>query len=323
MKTQLSPQDWQQLSAYLDGQLSTAEKERLETRLSSQTSLRSGLEEISQTRAVLRSVPRRKVPHNFILTRAMVAEQARRRSAWFPVLSITSLVSLVLVVVISLLFQFQTGIVPTSIAMQAARSAQTAATQTTSQPMIIQWGNSGVGGGGGSGQEEGVAPPVTNPPQAYGLGGGGIETPETSTLMKGQPTAEAGIEAPPAATEAAVPELAAPVPGAPTEAPAATAEPGQPAPTEAPAITDQQVENTPTAGALAQEKRVPNQAEAPVNILGIAPTQEQGLIQSPPPVVENYQVPAAPVNVLPFIQVGLIVLAVTAGILAFSLRKKT
>jgi len=39
MKTQLSPQDWQQLSAYLDGQLSTTEKERLETRLRSQSEI--------------------------------------------------------------------------------------------------------------------------------------------------------------------------------------------------------------------------------------------------------------------------------------------
>ncbi len=317
MKTQLSPQDWQQLSAYLDGQLSTTEKERLETRLPTQTSLLDGLEEIRQTRAVLRSVPRRKVPHNFILTRAMVSEQTGRRSAWFPVLGFTSLVSLVLLAAVSLLFQSQTNSAPAPVAMQAARSNQTGATQSASQPMIIQWGNGGVGGGGGGG---GAVPQAANPPAgAYGLGGGQPQAPQNNSLVNGQATPEAGIEAAPAGTEVAVPKIAAPNTGAPTDTPAAISQPALTAPTEAPEVE----ENTPTVGAAVQEKQVPNQAEGPVNIFGIAPTQEQGLIQSAPPSTENYQAPGASANLLPFIQAGLIILAVTAGILAFLLRKKT
>lgn len=314
MKTQLSPQDWQQLSAYLDGQLSTTEKECLETRLHTQTSLCDGLEEIRQTRAILRSVSRRKVPHNFFLTRAMVAEQASRRSVWFPVLGFTSLVSMVLLVAVSLLFQTQTSAAPAPVAMQAARSDQAGATQSTSQPMIIQWLNSGGGGGGGA------VPQVANPPAGtYGLGGGQPQATQNNSLMNGQATPEAGIEAAPAVTEAAVPRIAAPNPGALSETPAAISQPALAAPTEAPMAQ----ENTPTAGAIAQEKQVPSQAEGPVNIFGIAPTQAQGLIQSTPPVTKNYQAPGVPDNFLPFIQAGLIILAVTAGFLAFLLRKKT
>ncbi|MGD0005209.1 MAG: hypothetical protein ABSE06_13375 [Anaerolineaceae bacterium] len=317
MKTQLSPQDWQQLSAYLDGQLSTTEEERLETRLHTQTSLRDGLEEIRQTRTVLRSVPRRKVPHNFFLTRAMVAEQAKRRSVWFPVLGFTSLVSLMVLVAVSLLFQFQTSAAPAPVAMQAARSDQSRATLSTSQPMIIQWGNGGVGSGGGG---SGAVPQVANPPAATNeLGGGQPQAPQNNSLMNGQATPEAGVEAAPAVTEAAVPRIAVPNTGAPAETPAAISQPALAAPTEAPVA----VENTPTAGTSVQEKQVPNQAEGPVNIFGIAPTQEQGLIQSTPPATENYQAPGAPANLLPFIQAGLIILAVTAGLLAFLLRKKT
>jgi hypothetical protein len=333
MKTQLSPQDWQQLSAYLDGQLSTTEKERLETRLRSQTSLRSGLEEISQTRTLLRSVPRRKVPHNFVLTRAMVAEQARRRSAWFPVLSFTSLVSLVSLVVISLLSQFRFGALPAApavpVAMQAARSDQAGSAQPTSEPMIIQWGSGGMGGGGGDG---GV-----NPPLANGMGGGPAQEPPANSLMKGQATPEAGIEAAPAATEAAgVPNLDAPNPGVQTEAPAATPQPFLSAPSleatpsEIPIVptppaeaTGQPAENTPTPGVVAQQKALPAQSEGPV-ILGIAPTQDQGLIQSTPPTPDTTShAPSAPFNYLPFIQGGLVALAVIAGVLAFWLRKKT
>jgi hypothetical protein len=314
MKTQLSRQDWQQLSAYLDGQLSATEKERLETRLRSQANLRSGLEEINQTRTILRSVPLRKVPHNFILTRAMVAEQTRPRSAWFPVLGFTSLVSLVLLVAVSLLFQFQAGAAPAAapIAMQAARSNQAGAAQPTSPPMIIQWGNGGVGGGG-----DGSAQPLSaNPPQAFGMGGGPPQVPQTNSLMNGQATPEAGIESVSAPTEAGVPNMAAPNAVPPGEAPAATSEPALAAPP---------LEDTPTppAGAVAQEKTVNNQAEGPVNILGIAPTEEQGSILSTPPVLDHYQSLSAPVNFLPIIQVGLIVLAVIAGILAFLMRKRT
>jgi len=311
MKTQLSPQDWQQLSAYLDGQLSTTEKERLEARLHSQTSLRSGLEEINQTRTILRSVPRRKVPHNFILTRAMVTEQARRRSAWFPVLGFTSLVSLVLLVVVSLLFQVQGGLAPAAapVAMQAARSDQTGAAQPTSQPMIIQWGSGGMGGGGGG---DGSIPQQANPPTAFGKGGGPPQETPDNSLMKSQPaTPEAGLEAIPAATQA----------------PAATAEPAMPAlaaPLETPTPTGQPAENnTPTSGAAAQQKLAPNQAEGPVSIFGIAPTQEQGLIQASPVATDNYRAPSRPLNFLPFIQAALIILAMTAGILAFVMRKKT
>jgi len=330
MKTQLSPQDWQQLSAYLDGQLSTTEKERLETRLRTQTNLRTGLEEISQTRAVLRSVPHRKVPHNFTLTRAMVAEQTRRRSAWFPVLSFTSLASLVVLVAVSLLSQFQFGALSAApaaapVAMQAARSAD----QPTAQPQIIQWGNGGAGGGmGGGGGGDGGAVPQT----AMGKGGASPQEPQSNTLMNGQATPEAGIASTPAA-----PGLAAPDSGTPTEGPAATSAPAMavpplestPTPPEAglvpgapPAATAQAPENTPTSGAVAQQKSIPEQAQGPV-ILGIAPTQEQGMVQTTPPAEDNYRAPSTSFNFLPFVQIGLAALAVIAGILAVLLRKKT
>ncbi len=57
--------------------------------------------------------------------------------------------------------------------------------------------------------------------------------------------------------------------------------------------------------------------------MGIAPTQDQGLIQSTPVVADNYPAPGATVNYLPFIQDGLVALALIAGVLAFLLRKKT
>ena len=144
MKTPLSPQDWQNLSAYLDHQLSTREQAHLEERLIQQPELREGLEELRETRLMLRSVPRRKLPHAFTLTRAMAAEQSRRRSIWAPVFGVSSLASFLLLIV-SILFAL--GPRAAQVAMQEAPAAPVPTAQ------IVYWGGlpaaEGMGGGGG------------------------------------------------------------------------------------------------------------------------------------------------------------------------------
>jgi len=63
--------DVEQLSAYLDGQLSQAEKTRLETRIQSDPALAAALTDLRQARAILRRTPRRRSPRNFTLTPKM------------------------------------------------------------------------------------------------------------------------------------------------------------------------------------------------------------------------------------------------------------
>lgn len=71
--TQLtSYKDIKKLSAYLDKQLSRSELARLEARLAEQPKLQEILLELRQARALLKRSPRRKVPHDFILTPKMV-----------------------------------------------------------------------------------------------------------------------------------------------------------------------------------------------------------------------------------------------------------
>jgi hypothetical protein len=70
MKTP-SFRDVEQLSAFLDGKLSGKQRARLESRLRAEPALASVLEELRQTRAALRRMPRRRVPRNFTLTPAM------------------------------------------------------------------------------------------------------------------------------------------------------------------------------------------------------------------------------------------------------------
>jgi hypothetical protein len=62
----------EQLSAYLDGQLSTSALARMETRLNSDPELASVLNDLRATRSILRKLPKRKAPRNFTLTRQMV-----------------------------------------------------------------------------------------------------------------------------------------------------------------------------------------------------------------------------------------------------------
>ena len=64
--------DIEQISAYLDGQLSPSESARLESRLQSDSELASAYDDIRSSRSILHKLPSRKAPRNFTLTRKMV-----------------------------------------------------------------------------------------------------------------------------------------------------------------------------------------------------------------------------------------------------------
>jgi hypothetical protein len=86
MTKNISMREWEALSAYLDDQLSAKERARLETRLNQAAELRSALEDLRRTRAVLRSQPRVRAPRNFTLTPDMVGIKSRpvRRAPAYP-----------------------------------------------------------------------------------------------------------------------------------------------------------------------------------------------------------------------------------------------
>jgi len=62
----------EQLSSYLDGQLSPSESARLEARIASDPELASAFNDLRAARGILRKLPARKAPRNFTLTRQMV-----------------------------------------------------------------------------------------------------------------------------------------------------------------------------------------------------------------------------------------------------------
>lgn len=92
MTMKITPPEWEAISAYLDGQLAQKERARLEARLQASAELRSALEDLRNTRTLLRSQPRVRAPRNFTLTPQMVGGLAPRRStpSLFPFMRLAS-----------------------------------------------------------------------------------------------------------------------------------------------------------------------------------------------------------------------------------------
>lgn len=68
----LQDQDYELLSAYLDGLLTNGERAALEQRLAVEPLLRAELAALRQTVTLVRSLPARKAPRNFVLTPALI-----------------------------------------------------------------------------------------------------------------------------------------------------------------------------------------------------------------------------------------------------------
>jgi hypothetical protein len=109
MRNNLSPRDWELLSAYMDGQLSNGKRVQLEARLEVNPDLRAALDDLTRTRAMLRSLPRLKAPRSFKITSEMVGQREPKRFyPFFQLASALSSVMLVLVLLTDFLgFRFQ------------------------------------------------------------------------------------------------------------------------------------------------------------------------------------------------------------------------
>ncbi len=97
MKT-LSFRDVEQLSAYLDGKLSRADSTRLASRLQTDPSLRGVMDDLSQTRALLRKLPARRAPRAFTLTPKMAGVKPPLPRAYPTLRFATALATLLLVI---------------------------------------------------------------------------------------------------------------------------------------------------------------------------------------------------------------------------------
>lgn len=308
---------WLDLSSYLDDEMAGPEKAKLEERMKEDQNLRSDLNRLKITHTMLRSLPRRKVPHNFTLTPEMV--KSTRPVIWAPVFGYTSIAT-ALVAIVLLLVQFLPGSLLNKPSLQAAMpAAEMAMESTTAQdqaagPEIIYWGG---------------IPPMGGPVAAEGKGGG-----DSTSLMAPYTAPPAATFGQPAFQEAPVEQGAlptavsenAPAPGAMEMQPTAQSVAEAVAATEAAASTDQtgtseltREAGTPTEETLSAEtEKSSAESQETGPILGIRPTDEENAITIP----SNEQ-PAPAVTGLPaFVSYIFLGLAATTGMIAYLLRRR-
>jgi hypothetical protein len=131
----LSPHQQQLLSEYADGNLSMRQKAEVEALLKDNPQAAATLQELRQVRTLLRSLPARRLPHNFTLTRSMA--QAQKRPPLLPWLRFSSILAALLMVFVVFL-----DLQPRNIAPQTAEMYNSAEAAPTA-PIIYWNGQSG------------------------------------------------------------------------------------------------------------------------------------------------------------------------------------
>ena len=97
MTNKITPRDMEAISAYLDKELKPREQARLAARLEAEPGLRAALNDLKQTRTLLRNMPQVRAPRSFTLT----PEMAPRRTSLlqiFPTLQFASALAAILLV---------------------------------------------------------------------------------------------------------------------------------------------------------------------------------------------------------------------------------
>ena len=192
MTTKLTLQDYQRISAYLDNALSSKDRIEFEKHLKIEPELKQVLLEFSYSRRLLRSLPVRKAPRNFILR----ASEVHARSPRFFLVPALNSIAVAAVLLLAVVFggsQLIPGFLGSRTMLQSASPMTVSAPESNataeSSPMIITWGqnngsNSATGKGGmGGGGSENLG---TNT-----LYGGGAAAPDTVVVS----TPEAGVNA--------------------------------------------------------------------------------------------------------------------------------
>lgn len=136
MRTQITNQDYEKISAYLDGQLSARERQRFESVLQTRPDLKNEVDDLRRMKASFGSLPKKKAPRSFMLTPAMVGQTGSNRSGQslssrlFPGFSLASALAAVV-----LLVTFIIELVPgTSMSQPALMKEAGAPMQLAAQP---------------------------------------------------------------------------------------------------------------------------------------------------------------------------------------------
>jgi len=247
MRLNISNRDWELLSAYIDGQLSRGKRERLEARMRTNPELKAALEDLSQTRAMLRSLPRLKAPRSFRLTPEMAGQSQPKRL--YPVFQFASALSSILLVMVLLSDYLGFGFTslfgqPASQAPEAPEAAEVLV-EGTSESLALEM-------------------PVEEPAEARTAGSAGGEEFEITVQVEKAvepeapapgPTVEAeAYLAAPAAQEEEATNIAAEVVEAPTDAFVAKDLPAEEPASELPAPEPDAEQVTPVDDQSTSEK---------------------------------------------------------------------
>lgn len=289
MKKQLRQRDWQDLSAYLDGQLSSRERARLEEKLRSREDLQNALEELRRVRIMLRSQPRLRAPRNFTLgpefaSQGVGRQPFRRLSPALGLVSALASVLFILVVIGENLFgAAQPAMAPAPAEFQA-KSAQVEMAASPTELALQKAPEQSV--------ELEAEPQVTDQ---------SMQAQEMSQQVEGGVTQTLDVPG------AGMLEYPAPLARAYEEG--AYPPPAVPSPTALAAQETQQLSPQPTQLAL--------------------PATEAAVAQSAPeqpaiaPAAETVQSPSGFWNPWRFVQFGLLLLAIISGALAFYWRQRS
>jgi hypothetical protein len=205
MNNQLTPRQWQLLSAYLDNQLTQKEKGWVEELLQQNADAREALSALRRTHTILRALPMRKAPRNFTISAQSLKKPVI--PTFNTLLRFSSaMAALLLVAVLALDFISLSAPVPTARMAEDAASEMLAmkapVEEDGKEPQIIFWGGPapmmgayGKGGGGGDGFAYGMGGGAEGP--GYGIGGGApdyippvVPLPEAAPPEEGLPAGE-------------------------------------------------------------------------------------------------------------------------------------
>ena len=165
MTENLSRKDYFLLSAYLDGEISQSDLQRVEKRLLSDQQFKRTSEELAYTKRMLRAMPKIRAPRNFMLTPERVKKTAKRQffqPAWGLVSAVSTFLLLVIFAGTSILPRLGVSLAaaPEMASMTNGTAlAQESDAEVAESPMIIFWDPQrayGMGGGGGDGNDMGV-----------------------------------------------------------------------------------------------------------------------------------------------------------------------
>ena len=134
--------DLETLSAYLDHELSEAEEQAVRSQVSQDPGLQRQLDDLRQTRYVLRHTPKVKRPRSFVLTPEMVQRQRFAAGAWNVSRWVSAVASVLLIVMIGAQYLLGggalTGAAPQNgLAFSANEAMDMPAEEPAEEPMMM------------------------------------------------------------------------------------------------------------------------------------------------------------------------------------------